>query len=363
MRIIAHLDMDAFFAAIEERDKPRLKGLPIIIGTDPKDGRGRGAVSTANYKAREYGIKSALPISKAWLYSQEAKNKGLPEAIFITPNFSKYEASSKKIIEIISKYSFQIEQASIDEAYFDLSHLKTFKKAQKTCQQIKLEIKNKEKLTASIGIGPNKLIAKIASDFQKPNGLTVVEDFEKEKFLELLPIRKIPGVGPKTEELFKKQNVKIVSDLKKYSQKDLEKMLGKWGTDLYQKIRGIDNSLLIEEWEAKSISEQETFESDTDKIEIIIQLIQKLSGQVFNRFQKSDFASFQTIGITIRFSDFITKSRAHTLSKPLTASEDSRKIFEFEILKLLFPFLDMRENPQHKKIRLLGVKIEKFTNK
>src|SRR3989344_8900142 len=164
MRIIAHLDLDAFFAAVEERDKPRLKGRPIVIGADPEDGKGRGVLSTANYAARKYGIHSAMPISHAWRLAKEAEKQGQEPAIFLTGSYERYGEVSDKIMAIISKYSEHIEQASVDEAYIDLSYAQDFIKAAEICRQIKKEIKSKEKLTASVGLAPNKLIAKIASD-------------------------------------------------------------------------------------------------------------------------------------------------------------------------------------------------------
>ncbi|MEK7598742.1 MAG: hypothetical protein AAB487_03325, partial [Patescibacteria group bacterium] len=197
-RIIAHLDMDAFFAAIEERDNPRLKGRPIVVGADPAPEQvrygagpnakiilratGRGVVSTANYKAREYGIRSAVPISKAWELSQKAKREGKPEAVFLNGHYKKYGEVSAHIMEIVRQYSDKVEQSSIDEMYIDLSSPRAkllelqelssrneaLERVIKICEKLKKEIQEKEKLTASIGVGPNKLIAKIASDMQKP---------------------------------------------------------------------------------------------------------------------------------------------------------------------------------------------------
>jgi len=356
MRIIGHLDMDAFFAAVEERDNPYLKGLPIVIGADPQEGKGRGVVSTANYKAREYGIHSAMPISRAWQLSQEAKKQGKREVFFLEPDFEKYEKASQNLLKILKKYSPLIEPASIDEFYFDLSFAKTFKKTQKVCQDIKKEIEKKEKLTSSIGIGPNKLIAKIASGFQKPNGFTVMPPKKVEDFLNPLSIGKIPGIGPKTEEFFHQKGIKIVKDLKKFSRKELKEMLGKWGEDLYEKVRGRDDSPLVEEYEAKSIGEQETFEKDTLNYNFIVERFYALCQNVFNRFLEDKFKTFRTITITVRFADFETKNRSHTLEQ----STKNRKTLELEGLKLLLPFFDRRENPRRKLIRLIGIRVEKL---
>ncbi|MDI6820768.1 MAG: DNA polymerase IV [Patescibacteria group bacterium] len=354
MRIIAHLDMDAFFAAIEERDQPRFKGLPVVVGADPKDGKGRGVVSTANYKAREYGIHSALPISKAWELSEIAKSQGKPKAVFVGVDFKHYEEVSEKIIEIIKKYVTLIEIASIDEVYFDLSSFKSYKKAQEVCKKIKYEIKSKEKLTASVGIGSNKLVAKIASDMQKPDGLTVVKSEDVESFFEPLSLRKIPGIGPKTEEFFKKLGVSTVKDIKKYSQEDLKSMFGKLGIDFYEKARGIDNSPIEECYDTKSIGEQETFEKDTFDSGFISERLKFLTESVWQRFKKSDFKKFRTIALTVRFQGFETKSRSYTPKENIRDLDG----FRFEALKIFIPFLDRRENPNHKSIRLIGLRIK-----
>ncbi|MDO8574067.1 MAG: DNA polymerase IV [bacterium] len=364
MRIIAHLDMDAFFAAIEERDKPRLKGLPIVVGSDPKDGKGRGIVSTANYKAREYGIFSAIPISKAWELSEKARKEGKPQAVFIGGRGKRYEEVSREIMEIVKRYSNKIEPASIDEAYLDFSFLNSYEEAVKQAKKLKQEIWIKERLTCSVGIGPNKLIAKIASDIQKPDGLTIIKEEEKEKFLELLPIRKIPGVGPKVESLLGNLKVKTVKDLKemfKTKSRNLpagtKKFLeSKWGTSLYQKAKGISDSPVEEEHETKSIGEQETFPKDSLDPNYIIEIMRFLVADVIKRFEKSEFKTFKNVTITVRFQGFITKTRSYTLDKPAC----DLKTLEFESLKLLYPFFDRRENPQHKKIRLVGVRIEKL---
>lgn len=400
VRIIAHLDMDAFFASVEERDNPKLKGLPVAVGSDPKEGHGRGVVSTANYKAREYGIHSALPISRAWRLSEEARRKGLPAVVFITSNFKKYTKSSARIMDIIREYSFHIEQSSIDEAYFDLSHLINFTSQDvatrfiaslEVCEKIKSKIQEKEKLTASIGIGPNKLIAKLASDFKKPDGLTLVRENEKDAFLEKLPLRKIPGIGPKTEIKLLQRQLKTVKDIKKLSREELKDMCGKWGLDLYEKVRGRDSSPIIEQYEPKSIGEQETFEHDTLDSQFIFKRFHTLSENIIKRLgdtevvqpklgtlsasalrderppglqaqndapfkRPADSYGFRTVVITIRFSDFETKTRSHTLHNPA----NDLKTLEFEVMKLILPFLDKRLNPRKKLIRLIGVRVEKL---
>jgi DNA polymerase IV (DinB-like DNA polymerase) len=356
MRIIGHLDMDAFFASIEEADNPHFKGMPIAVGSDPRNGEGRGVISTANYKAREYGIHSALPVSKAWQLSEKAAAEGKPEVVFLPVNMERYSEISNQVFQIIKEYSKLVEPASIDEFYFSLDFAKNYKEAEEICKKIKKEIKEKIKVTCSVGIGRNKLIAKISAGTEKPDGLTVVKDKDSEKFLETLPIREIPGIGPKTELLLNKENVKIVKDLKKISKEKLKELLGKWGEDLYNKARGVDESLIVEDRDVKSIGEQATFQHDTLSAIYIGEAFENLCKNVFNRFKESGFKTFKTIAITVRFSGFETKTSAKTLKNP-TASE---KDFKLEALKLLLPFLDKRKNPKLKSIRLIGVRVEKF---
>jgi len=355
-RIVAHLDMDAFFASVEERYTPKFRGKPLVVGSDPKNGFGRGVVSTANYAAREYGIHSAMPISHAWKASQLAKSQGKEEVIFLGVDFELYEKSSRAIFEVIKKYSENVEQASVDEFYFDLSYAKTFKKAKKICQQIKQEIKQAEQITCSIGIAPNKLIAKIAAGIKKPDGLLVVEPAAAEGFLEPLKIREIPGIGPKTAELFYKKNVATVLDLKQFPREELKELVGKWGSDLYLKIRGIDDAPIVQDRQIKSIGEQRTFEQDTFEMDIILGEFKKCYEHVFERFKKSGFAECKTIAITVRFSDFATKTAAKSLQPPLKTTDNKK--YTMEMIKLLLPFLDKRKNPKLKRIRLIGSRIE-----
>jgi DNA polymerase IV (DinB-like DNA polymerase) len=356
VRIIGHLDMDAFFAAVEERDKPRLRGKPIVVGADPEDGRGRGVVSTANYKAREYGIHSAMPISEAWRRADAARRAGKAETVFIEPNGTRYGEVSQNVMGIVRRHSAHVEQASVDEACFDLTSAGGYERAEKICRAIKQEIVRKEKLTASVGIGPNKLVAKIASDMQKPDGLTVVREEEAESFLAPLSLRKIPGIGPKTEAAFVNQNKRTIADLKSYSRESLVQLFGKWGRDIYEKIRGRDETPITEEYAAKSIGEQETFREDTLDAIFLAVRIKHLAAGVFRSLIQEGFKEFCRVVVTVRFSGFETKTRSHTLDAP---ASDSRTL-EFEATKLFLPFLDARENPQKSKIRLVGVRVEKL---
>ena len=356
MRIVGHLDMDAFFAAIEERDHPSLSGLPIVVGADPRGGKGRGVVSTANYKAREYGIHSALPVSKAWRLSEAARQQGNPPVTFLPVRMERYGEVSGHVMETLRRFVFLVEPASIDEAYFDLSSCESYTLAEEVCRKIKSAIREEEHLTASVGIGPNKLIAKIASGLCKPDGLTVVREEDVLAFLSPLPVRTIPGVGPKTEAALARIGVKIIKDMRRFSQEGLRGMFGKRGWDLYEKIRGRDESPVEETYEVKSIGEQETFEEDTGDSFFLAGRLRAMCEDVMRRVTAEGFTHVCRVVLTVRFADFETKSRSHTLSVPT----NSLMVLQREAMNLLMPFLDDRENSQRKLIRLIGVRVEKL---
>jgi len=337
--------MDAFFAAVEERNSPIFRGKPIVVGAEPKNGHGRGVVSTANYLAREYGIHSAMPISRAWQASQKAKNEGKPEVIFVLPEFAAYEKSSQNIHAIIKKYAAMVESASIDEFYFDLSEAGSYKKAAAICKKIKKEILAREKLTCSLGIGPNKLIAKIAAGAKKPDGLLIVRQNKMQAFLAPLSVRQLPGIGPKTESRLQKEGITLVASLQELP-----------AHPFYNKALGIDDSPVQEGREVKSIGEQNTFDKDTLDAVFLGAELQRYCNHVFGQFEKSGFTGFKTISLTVRFADFQTQSSAKSFAPPLGKSDIKK--FRMEALKLFLPFLDRRKNPRLKLIRLIGIRIE-----
>lgn len=356
LRIIAHVDMDAFFAAIEERDAPVLRGLPLVVGADPRGGKGRGVVSTANYRAREYGIHSAMPISTAWRLSETARRAGNPPVTFVSLDMDRYAAESERVMAIVRRFVPHVEQASIDEAYGDLSFTGSYEAAEQCGRSIKSAIRTEEGLTASVGIGPNKLIAKIASGAHKPDGLTVVLEAEAEAFLAPLSVRVIPGIGPKTEAELGKQGVRLIRDLKPFSLQQMLDRFGKRGADFYEYIRGRDESPIEEHWVPKSVGEQETFERDTLDQDLLFAVLTTLCRDVIGRLQQEGFATFRTVVLTVRFADFETKARSHTLP----SATGDEMLMRREVLNLIRPFLDRRENPQNKLIRLLGVRVEKL---
>lgn len=356
VRIVAHLDMDAFYASVEARYRPELRDRPVVVGADPKDGHGRGVVTAASYAARRYGIRSATPISRAWRLAEAARRRGEPETVFVRDNRALYAEVSGRIMAMLISEADAFEEASIDEAYLDLTSLGSFEAAAERALRLKREIGEREGLTCSIGIGPNKLVAKIASDFQKPDGLTVVEPARVQDFLDPLPIRVIPGIGPKTERLLHERGHRFVRDLCEVPEAQLADWFGRWGRDLHAKVRGISDSPVSNEWEPKSVGEQETFEVDSLDADFILGRLRALAQEVFTRLRRQEISACRTATVTVRFTNFRTCSRAHTSREPLTSEE---ALYEAGV-KLLLPFLDERENPRQRKIRLIGLRAEKL---
>jgi len=335
--------MDAFFAAVEQRDNPALNGKPVIIGADPKGGRGRGVVSTANYVARKYGIHSALPISKAYSFC--------PEAIFLPVDMELYQKTSDKIMKVVKSYSPSYEIVSVDEAYLDISFIGEYEKAEDLAKKLKKEIFDKEGLTGTVGIGPNKLVAKISSEKAKPDGLKIVRPEGVASFLDPLDIEDLPGIGEKTAEKMRPLGINKISDLKKLSEADLKIKFGKVGQYFYERARGIDNNPITSENIIKSIGKEHTFETDTRDSQVIFKIFDGLIRNVNDELSLNNF-SFKTITVVCRFSGFETHTKSKTLKEPVKKIE----ILEKEAKNLLLRF--MLENL--KPIRLVGVRASSF---
>jgi len=342
-RIIIHLDMDHFFTAVEEREHPQYKGKPVIVGADPKGGKGRGVVSTSNYEARKAGVKSGMPISRAW--------KLCPEAIYLPVNYALYTEASNKIMEILRTHAAKFEQWGIDEAFLDVtSKVKNFGDAEAIARQIKKEILEKEKLTCSIGIGSNKLVAKIASDFQKPDGLTIVKAEESEKFLAPLPVRKLLWVGRKTEEKLKTMGITTIGDLARCDPTILAEAFGIVGRQLSLMSHGIDRSEVEEKGEIKSMSREVTFEDDTADFAIVLDSLNKLSEEVYKDVLRQNLC-FKTVIIKVRYENFET----HTRSKTLPFITNRLQDLEKNAKELLQAYLK-----SDRKVRLIGVRVSGF---
>lgn len=306
-RIILHMDMDCYFAAVEERENPRLRGKPVVIGSDPKRGSGRGIVATANYAARRYGIGSAMPISIAY--------RKCPRAVFVRPRIRLYAEISRKVMDILRGHAELMEQVSIDEAYLDVSPAGTFEAARRVAISIRDEIMDKEGLSASFGIGPNKLIAKIGSDHRKPGGLTVVLPSRVREFLDPKGVRVLRGVGPKTEEHLKGMGLHTVAQLRAVSEPRLASEFGKFGSFLWAEARGLDDRPVDPSWEAKSIGRERTFKRDTEDGTEVLGTLYKCVDRV-HRDMTDDGAWCHTLTVKIRFEGYETHSRQTTLKLP-----------------------------------------------
>ncbi len=339
-RIILHVDMDHFFTAVEERERPEYKGKPVIVGADPKGGRGRGVVSTCNYEARKYGVRSGMPISRAW--------KLCPQAVYLPVNYELYVKVSEKIMTILRKYADKFESWGIDEAFLDVSlKVKDYAEAENLARQIKREILEKEGLTCSIGIGPNKLVAKIASDHQKPDGLTVVKEENVEQFLAPLPVRKLLWVGRKTEQKLRAMGIKTIGDLARYDPTVLAEAFGVMGTQLYLMAHGIDKSEVEERSEIKSISRDTTFEEDTSDFNLVLNTLNRLAEEVHNDLIRQQL-SFKTVTVRVRYENFETHTHSKTLPFITNRLQDIQKTAKELLQDYLKP---------ERKIRLIGVRI------
>ena len=338
--IIFHVDMDAFFASCEEVKNPHFRGKPVVVGADPEVGHGRGVVSTANYEARKYGIHSAMPISRAWQLC--------PFAVFLPVNGKLYHAVSEDIMRILKKYSPTVEQVSVDEAYFKIKSKEKNLTPKMVAEKIRKEIYNTHEITCSIGIASNKLVAKVASDHQKPNGLTIVNNGAEEEFLAPLDIKKLPGIGPKTALIFNKMGVRTIGELQKLSAQILLDKFGKRGEWLFMASHGQGETDIISiSPAAKSLGEEHTFSRDTADMQ---QLVRTLFGLIDSVCANLQHRWFRTITIIVRYEGFVSHSKAHSEEFPRDVEYVKK-----ESLKLLWPFLQ-----KGKKVRLLGFRISNF---
>lgn len=339
-RQIIHVDMDAFYASVEQRDNPELLGKPVVVGGNPDS---RGVASTCSYEARKYGIRSAMPLAEA--------RRRCPQAIFLPVDMLKYSLVSSQIHDIFADYTPLIEPISLDEAFLDVTaSLKLFSSAEQIAREIKVRIKQELYLTASVGIAPNKFLAKLASDLQKPDGFVVVKEKDLEAFLNPLPVEKIWGVGPKTAEELHKMHIKTIRDLRQVDEKSLQKRFGLAGSQLYYLARGIDDRPVEPDREVKSIGRETTFADDILDQEILTTIILDLSTDVGSRLRKGSLKA-RTITLKVRFADFTTVTRSKTL--------DSYIDFDSDIF--LEASLLLQELHLSRPVRLIGVTVHNLS--
>lgn len=302
-RRILHCDMDCFYAAVEVRDDPSLAGKPVVVGGTPE---GRGVVAAASYEARRYGIHSAM--------SSAVAARRCPSIVFLRPDFSRYRRESEAIFAIFRDFTPMVQPASLDEAYLDVSeHLEMWGSATAIAREIRRRVREERRLTVSVGVGPNRLVAKIASDFDKPDGLTVVKPPQVEGFLAPLPVRRLHGVGPATEHSLAQMGIATVADLRRLEVEALVQRFGKWGEALHQYARGIDDRPVSLDRERKSLGTETTYARDLHELAEKEGEIVRLAGEVAEDLQKRRLLA-RTVTIKVRYADFTTVTRGHTFT-------------------------------------------------
>lgn len=340
IRKIIHIDMDMFYAAVELLDKPELRDRPVVVGGSPKS---RSVVTTANYVARKFGIRSAMSCSEAY--------RRCPECVFITPNFPKYHKYSQMIRAIFFKYTDLVEPLSLDEAYLDVTVNKIGEvSATRVASAIKKEILEQTGLTASAGVAPNMFVAKIASDFKKPDGLTVVPPEKVLEFITPLPVRRIPGIGPKSDAHMERLGIRTVKDLSEKSLEWLQENFGSFGQYLYDIARGIDEREVISSWERKSLGEEETFQQDLLEIPAIEFYLRQCAQNVFEQLTKEGKQA-RTVTLKIKYHNFQTITRRRTLESYIHSGDEI-----FEVARELLT----RTDAGRIKIRLAGISLSNF---
>jgi DNA polymerase IV (DinB-like DNA polymerase) len=338
-RIIFHVDLDSFYTAVEVREHPELKGNAIIVGADPKEGKGRGVVMAASYEARALGVKAGMPISLAW--------RKLPDATYKRPNYEMYGTVSESVMNVLREFADRFEQASIDEAYMDVTTKTTWPSVRDYAVAAKAAVHEREGLTCSAGVAPNKSTAKIAAAHQKPDGLTIVPPEALQAFLAPLPVDAISGVGEKTERVLHELGIRTVGDLAAFPGKKLTEILGRNAVWLWGIARGIEELPVEERPDAKSISVERTFERDVVSWEEIVETLDSVADNVHRRL-KDARVTFRTAGIKIRFEGFVT----HTRDRTLPRWTDERHILIDTARDLLKEFQG-RGRP----VRMIGVRV------
>jgi DNA polymerase IV (archaeal DinB-like DNA polymerase) len=340
-RIILHVDMDSYYASVEMQRQPELRGKPVVIGADPKQGTGRGVACTCSYEARAFGIRSAMPVSQAFVLC--------PHAIFIPPDFDYYSQVSLEIMNLLRSFGLRVLQVSIDEAFLDACPCGSFGAATALAARIQETIRQRFGLTCSVGIASGKTVAKIASDYKKPGGLTVVEPGEVRAFLAPMPVKKIPGIGRKSETELLELGIRTIGEL---AASDIQVLLGRFGrgaVPLHELALGTDTSKLEEYNGIKSVSRETTFETDTGDPSLLMATLESLVAAVHQNLV-GETLRCRTITLKIRYVGFITRTKSRTLSHYTGEADLIRSCSQ----ALLRELLDGR------KVRLIGVRLSSF---
>jgi DNA polymerase-4 len=338
-RKIIHADMDAFYASVEQRDNPELRGKPVVVAWRGK----RSVVCAASYEARRFGVRSAMAATHA--------ERLCPEAVFIPPDFTRYRAASRAVREIFLRHTDLIEPLSLDEAYLDVTENRTgLATATKVAIAIRQQIREELRLTASAGVAPNKFLAKIASDWRKPNGLFVIQPAEVEDFLTPLPVGRIPGVGKVTEEKLAKLGLRLVGEIRACTVEELRTHFGRYGQRLFELARGIDDNPVIPNRPTQSISAEDTFEHDVLLAETE-PLIRRLAEKAWTAAQKESRIA-RTVVLKLKTSEFRILTRSHTPSSPPSSCD--------EVTGIALSLRERVDLGSHQLFRLVGVGLSNF---
>ncbi len=337
-RRILHCDMDCFFAAVHVRDDPGLRGKPVVVGGDPS---GRGVVAAASYEARAFGIHSAMPSAQA--------QRLCPQLIFLRSDFGRYRAESEKIFDIYRQFTPLIQTLSLDEAYLDVSeHLGQYGSATAVAETIRSRVREERGLTVSVGVAPNKLVAKIASDQDKPDGLTVVRPRQVVDFLAPLPVRRIHGVGPASARKLGEMGITTVAELAATPLDLLLFRFGHWGRTLWEYAHGLDEREVTTDRQRKSIGTERTFRHNVRDIVEMDQILQKMTAEIVRGLEKREVAAC-TITVKVRYPDFTTLTRSHSFDGPTTSVERIENCAQ-DLLR--------RTKAAERSVRLLGLSAE-----
>lgn len=338
-RTIIHADLDAFFASVEQLDRPELRGRPVVVGGSPE---ARGVVAAASYEARRFGVRSAMPMSRAL--------RLCPQAVRVPPRFGRYAEVSRRVMEIFRSLTPLVEPLSFDEAFLEVTEQAPPGGGEALARRLKELVREATGLTVSVGVGANKTVAKIASDMQKPDGLVVVPPGQEAQFLAPMPVRALWGVGPKTEELLHGGGFRTVGDIARADAGELERLLGSRGAELHQMARGRDERPVQPEQERKSVGAETTFPRDlTDGPELRAEL-SRIAAEVAERMRKEGVAG-RTVVLKLRYSNFRTITRQVSRAEPFTSAE--------EIEAAAGGLLD-RVTQEGDRFRLLGVHCTNF---
>src|SRR5580704_6598767 len=338
-RKIVHIDMDAFYASVEQRDDPQLRGKPVVVAW-----RGsRSVVCAASYEARKFGVRSAMPAVQA--------ERLCPNAVFLPPDFSRYRAVSRQVRDLFRRHTDLIEPLSLDEAYLDVTENKTgLPTATQVARSIRSQIRVELQLTASAGVAPNKFLAKIASDWKKPDGLFVIQPEEVESFLPPLPVGRLPGVGKVTEEKLKGLDIHTIADLRRLELPALENRFGRYGVRLYELARGIDESLVVPDRPTQSISAEDTFEHDVPLAETE-PMIRRLAELTWAASRKETRVA-RTVVLKLKTAEFKILTRSHTPSFPPSSCE--------ELTAIALSLRERIDLSPKQRFRLVGVGLSNF---